>query len=117
MREISIKDTALIAFMQAGMIIAGVIWAGFIEKGFLSEGQPEPQLLLTLAHHGSLALAIPLLWTALVLFSRYLDSPSTKILIFYVGLIAAAAIALIVCYTVVYGERALEPGYHLRFLR
>jgi uncharacterized membrane protein len=117
MREISIKDTALIAFMQVGMIIAGVIWARFIEKGFLSEGQPEPQLLLTLAHHGSLALIIPLLWTAIVLFSRHSDSAGTKIVIFYVGLIVAAAIALIVCYTVMCGERVLEPGYHLQFLR
>jgi hypothetical protein len=101
MREnISIKDTVLIAFMQVGMIVAGLFWAGFIEKGFLSEGQPEPQLLLTLAHHGSLALAIPLLWTALVLFSRHLDSVGTKMAVFYVGLIAAAALALIVCYTI-----------------
>ena len=117
MREkISIKDTALIAFTQAGVIIAGVIWAGFIEKGFLAERQPEPQLLSVFAHYGSLALGIPLLWIALVLCSTHLDSVGIKIAIFYVGLVAAAVLALFVVYAVGCGYFALEPGYHLRFL-
>jgi hypothetical protein len=117
MREnISIKDTALIASVQVGVIFAGVIWASFLEKGFVAETQPEPQLLGTLAHFGLVALAIPPLWIALVLCSRHLDSVGIKISIFYFGLVAAAALALFVVYAVVCGYFALEPGYHLRFL-
>jgi len=118
MRErISIRDTTLIACMQAGLVIAGFLWAGFLERGFVAEKQPEPQLLLALARHGLLALAIPLLWIALVFCSRYLDSVGIKIAIFHVGLIVAVALALFVVYTVASGYFALEPGYHLRFLR
>jgi len=118
MREkISTKDTALIALMQTGVIIAGVIWAGFIEKGFLAERQPEPQLLSAFAHYGSLALGIPLLWIALVLCSTHLNSVGIKVAIFYVGLVVAAALALFVVYVVGYGYFVLEPGYHLKFLR
>jgi len=117
MRErISIRDTALIACTQAGLVIAGVFWAGFLERGFVAETQPEPQLLLALARHGLLALVIPVLWIALVFCSTHLDSVGIKIAIFYVGLVAAAALALFVVYAVGCGYFALEPGYHLRFL-
>jgi hypothetical protein len=92
MRTISIKDTALVAILQAGVVIGGVILAELSDKRFLRLGLPEPRLLSVLADYGLLALTIPLVWTAIILHSRH--SADMKISIFYVGLISVAVLAL-----------------------
>lgn len=96
----TIRNAALVAIMQVGVIVAGVLGAGLCHKAWSSSGMPMPLPVELLVNYGVFGFSIPLGWAAcaLSLRSRPEISDDVKNLVFWLGVLLLIALVISVLY-------------------
>src|SRR5574339_418318 len=87
------RNAAILALVQAGVVVAGVLGAGAAYKWYTQVNLAPPRLTVLATDYGFVALTLPLAWVliALVTFHRE-DESGPPALAFLFGLLLLAAL-------------------------
>jgi hypothetical protein len=96
----SIRNTVVVAIMQAAVIVAAVLAAGICHRVWTNRDWPPPSLVVLLCRYGVAGLLIPLMWVAgsAVLQVRANVSDDVRVLMFWLGVLMLIALVLFAIY-------------------